>query len=165
MEGEFLEIHRSKPEVDPCGDRGQPSIWSITHCVFLSGVRKDALNRLRTQSAGCLAHRRMPDVFCPLQIFLPDMAGYGFRVLPVLRAFLQFWAIPANIAFALIFPISFTVGSGITENLVLRAQDTIVIFIIYVRIPGQIPFLRHRPFVGKRWDFSTIEDSWPTTNR
>ena len=158
MEGEFLEIHRSKLELDPCGDRGQPSIRSITHCVFLFCVRKDALNRLRTQGVGCLTYRRMPYVFCPLQIFLPDMTGYGFRVLPVLRAFLQFWAIPANIAFALIFPISFTVGSGITENLVLRAQDTIVIFIIYVRIPGQIPFLRHRPFVGKRWDFSTIED-------
>ena len=33
VEGEFLEIHRSKLELDPCGDRGQPSIWSITHCV------------------------------------------------------------------------------------------------------------------------------------
>ena len=121
MEGEFLEIHRSKLELDPCGDRGQPSIRSITHCVFFFCVRKDALNRLRTQGVGCLTYRRMPYVLCPLQIFLPDMTGYGFRVLPVLRAFLQFWAIPANIAFALIFPISFTVGGGITENLVLRA--------------------------------------------
>ena len=121
MEGEFLEIHRSKLELDPCGDRGQPSIRSITHCVFLFCVRKDALNRLRTQGVGCLTYRRMPYVFCPLQIFLPDMTGYGFRVLPVLRAFLQFWAIPANIAFALIFPISFTVGGGIAQDLVLQA--------------------------------------------
>ena len=158
VEGEFLEIHRSKLELDPCGDRGQPSIRGITHRVFLFCVRKDALNRLRTQSVGCLTYRGMPYIFCPFQIFLPDMAGYGFRILPVLRTFLQFRAISANIAFALVFLISFTVGSGITENLVLRAQDTIVIFIIYVRIPGQVPFLCHWPFVGKRWDLSTIED-------
>ena len=62
VEGEFLEIHRSKLELDPCGDRGQPSIWSITHCVFLFGVRKDALNRLRTQGIGCFAERGMADI-------------------------------------------------------------------------------------------------------
>lgn len=165
MEGEFLEIHRSKLELDPCGDRGQPSIWSITHCVFLFCVRKDALNRLRTQSIGCLTCRRMPYIFCSFQILLPDVAGYGLRVLPILRTFLQFWAISANIAFTLVFFISFTVGRGITENLILRAQDTIVIFIVHVRIPGQVPFLCHWPFVGKRWDFSTIEDLFANPRR
>ena len=165
VEGEFFEIHRSKLELDPCGDRGQPSIWSITHCVFLFCVRKDALNRLRTQSIGCLTCRRMPYVFCSFQILLPDVAGYGLRVLPILRTFLQFWAISANIAFTLVFFISFTVGRGITENLILRAQDTIVIFIVHVRIPGQIPFLCHWPFVGKRWDFSTIEDLFANPRR
>ena len=158
VEGEFLEIHRSKLELDPCGDRGQPSIWSITHCVFLFGVRKDALNRLRTQGIGCFAERGMADIFRSLQILLPDMTGYCFRMLPVLRTFLQFWAISANIAFALVFPISFAVGSGITQNLVLRTQDTIVIFIVHVCIPGQVPFLGHWSFVGKRWDPSTIQD-------
>ena len=158
VEGEFLEIHRSKLELDPCGDRGQPSIWSITHCVFLFGVRKDALNRLRTQGVGCFAERGMADIFRSLQILLPDMTGYCFRMLPVLRTFLQFWAISANIAFALVFPISFAVGSGITQNLVLRTQDTIVIFIVHVCIPGQVPFLGHWSFVGKRWDPSTIQD-------
>lgn len=85
MEGEFLEIHRSKLELDPCGDRGQPSIWSITHCVFLFGVCKDALNRLRTQGIGCLTNWGVTDIFRSFQILLPDMAGYGFCVLPVLR--------------------------------------------------------------------------------
>ena len=158
MEGEFLEIHRSKLELDPCGDRSQPSIWSITHCVFLFGVRKDALNRLRTQSIDCLTYRRMPYTFCSFQILLTDMAGYGFRVQPVLRTFLPFWAILANTAFTLVFLLSFTVGSGITEDLIVRTQNTIVIFIVHIRIPRQIPFLCHGPFVGKRWDSSTIED-------
>ena len=121
MEGEFLEIHRSKLELDPCGDRGQPSIRSITHCVFLFCARKDALNRLRTQGVGCLTYRGMPYIFCPILIFLPDMAGYGFRVLPVLRTSFPNRAALTDVALALIFPISFTVGGGITQDLILRA--------------------------------------------
>ena len=46
VDGEFLEIHRSKFELDPGGYRGQPSIGCITHRVFLFRVRKDALNGL-----------------------------------------------------------------------------------------------------------------------
>ena len=58
VEGEFLEIHRSKLELDPCGDRGQPSIGGITHRVFLFCVRKDALNRLRTQSVALIRRQQ-----------------------------------------------------------------------------------------------------------
>ena len=126
--------------------------------MFFFCVRKDALNRLRTQSVGYLAYRRMPDILCSFQILLPDMTGYRFRVLSVLRTILQLRAISANITFALVFLISFTVGSGITENLILRAQDTIVIFIIHVCIPGQVSFLCHWPLVEERWDSSTVED-------
>ena len=46
VDGEFLEIHRSKFELDPGGYRGQPSIGCITHRVFLFRVRKAALNGL-----------------------------------------------------------------------------------------------------------------------
>ena len=105
MEGEFLEIHRSKLELDPCGDRGQPSIRSITHCVFLFCVRKDALNRLRTQGIGCFAERGMADIFRSLQILLPDMAGYGFCVLPVFA-----YSFPALNSFDRCSPCSYIPG-------------------------------------------------------
>ena len=49
VDGEFLEIHRSKLELDPGGYRGQPSIGCITHGVFFFCVRKDALNGLGSQ--------------------------------------------------------------------------------------------------------------------
>ena len=55
VDGEFLEIHRSKLELDPGGYRGQPSIGCITHGVFFFCVRKDALNGLGSQGVGCLA--------------------------------------------------------------------------------------------------------------
>ncbi len=34
-------------ELDPGGNRGQPSIRCITHCVFLFCIRKDPLYCLR----------------------------------------------------------------------------------------------------------------------
>ena len=57
VDGKFLEIHRSKFELDLCGYCGQPSIGCITHCVFFFCVRKDAFNRLRAQRVGCFAQR------------------------------------------------------------------------------------------------------------
>ena len=100
----------------------------------------------------------MPDVLSPLQILLPDMPGHGFRVLLVLRASFPHRALLTLVAFTLVFPISFAVGGGITQNLVLWTQDTVVIFIVYILIPRQVPFLRHWPLVGERWYPSTVKD-------
>ncbi len=83
MEGEFLKIHRSKLELDPCGNRSQPSVGCITHCVFFFCVCKDSLNGLRMQGIGCFANQEMTGIFRSFQIFLPDMTGEGFSVLPL----------------------------------------------------------------------------------
>ena len=66
----------------------------------------------------------MPDVLRPFRILLPNRAGDRFGVLLVLYAPLPGETALADIAF--VFPIPFPVGGGITENLVLRAQDTAV---------------------------------------
>ena len=87
MDDEFLKIHRSKLELDPCDDCSQFSVGCITHYVFLFCVRKGAFNGLQTQGVGCFADQGMTDMFRSLQILLLDMTGYRFRVLPVLRTF------------------------------------------------------------------------------
>ena len=46
MDGKFLEIKRSKFELDPGSNSGQPTVWSITHGVFFFGVGEDAFYRL-----------------------------------------------------------------------------------------------------------------------
>ena len=81
VDGKFLEIHRSKLELDPGSNGGQPSIRCITHGVFFFRVRKDALNGLGAQGVGCFAKRRMPDVFRPFQVILPDVARNCFGTL------------------------------------------------------------------------------------
>lgn len=134
--GEFLEIHRGKREPDPCGNRGQPSVWRITHCLSLQGCAQSSANA----GSGFLCPRPMPDISRWLEAVLPDMTGNSFRILPVLRAAFPHRATLTDVAFTLVFPISFTVGGSTAQDLVLQMRDTVVLFIVYIRIPGQVSF-------------------------
>ena len=149
MDREFLQIHRGKFELDPGGNRGQPSIWRITHGVFFFRVGKDALNGLRTQRVGFLARRRMPKVLRSFYVDVPDMARHGLCTLLIFSAAFTDGTGFANVTFAFVLPVAFAVGGGITQNLVLWAEDTVVILITDIFIPGQVPFLRHRPLIGQ----------------
>ena len=132
MDGEFLEIKRSEFELDPNSNSVQPSIWSITHRVLFFGVGKYALNCLRTQSIGLFANRGVPDIFCLFNIIMPDMSGYGLYTLLILSTLFSDWAILADISFALIFPVAFTIRRCITQHLILRTEYTIVVLVVYV---------------------------------
>ena len=158
MDGKFLEIHRSKLELDPGSNGGQPTIRCITHGVFFFRVRKDALNGLGTQGVGCFAKRRMPDVLRAFYVILPDMARHSFGTLPALRATFTDRAVFANVALAPILPVSPTVGSSVTQDLVLWTENAVIILIVDVFIPRQIAFLRHRALIGQGWDSPTVED-------
>ena len=158
MDGKFLEIHRSKFELDPCGYCGQPSIGCITHRVFFFRICKDALNGLRTQGVGRFAKRRVPDVLRSFYVRMPDVALNGFGALLTLSAAFTDRAAFANVAFTLVFPIALAVGSRVAQDLVLRTEDAIVIFIVNRFIPRQVAFLRHRTLIGQGWDSPAVED-------
>ena len=102
MNCELFQIHRGKFELDPGGNRGQPSIWRITHGVFLLRVGKDALNGLRTQRVGFLANRRMPHVLRSFYVVVPDMARHGLCVLLIFGAAFADGTVFANAAFAFV---------------------------------------------------------------
>ena len=125
MDGEFFQIHRGKFELDPGGNRGQPSIWRITHGVFFLRVGKDALNGLRTQRAGFLAKRRMPKVLRAFYVVVPDMPRHGLCTLLIFGAAFADGTVFANVTFAFILPVAIAVGGGIAQNLVLRAENAV----------------------------------------
>ena len=136
MDGEFLEIHRGKFELDPCGNRGQPSIWCITHGVFFFRVGKDALNGLRTQRVGFSCQcRRMSHVLRSFYVVVPDMPRHGLCTLLIFGAAFADGTVFANVTFALVLPVAIAIGGGITQNLVLRTENAIVIFIVDIFIP------------------------------
>ena len=144
--------------LDPGSNGGQPSIGCITQGMFFFRVRKDTLNGLGTQGVGCFAKRRMADILRPFQIILPDVALNCFSALPALRAAFTYRAAFANVAFALVLPISITVGGRITQDLVLWAEDTIVIFIVNIFIPRQVALPGHRALIGQGRDSFAVED-------
>ena len=149
MDREFLQIHRGKFELDPGGNRGQPSIWGITHGVFFFRVGKDALNGLRTQRVGFLSNVRMPHVLRAFYVVVPDMARHSLCTLLILGAAFADGAVFADITLAFVLPVALAIGGGIAQNLVLRAENAVVIFIIDIFILGQVVLLCHRAFIGQ----------------
>ena len=62
------------------------------------------------------------------------------------------WPAFTNVTFSFVLPVALAVGGGIAQNMVLRAEDAVVVFVIDIFIPGQVPLLRHRAFIGQRRD-------------
>ena len=109
MDGEFFEVKRGKFELDPCSNSGQPSIWGLSHRVFFFGVGEDTFNGLGAQCVGLFAQRRMADILCLFNVILPDMPGYGFHTLLILGTLFSYRTILADIAFAFVLSVSFSV--------------------------------------------------------
>ena len=149
MDGELFQIHRGKFELDPGGNRGQPSIWRITHGVFFLRVGKDALNGLRTQRVGFLANVRMSHVLRSFYVVVPDMARHDLCTLLIFSATFTDRTGFANVTFAFLLPVALAIGGGIAQNLALRTEDAVVIFIVDIFIPGQVAFPRHRTLIGQ----------------
>ena len=123
MDCQLFQIHRGKFELDPGGNRDQPSIWRITHGVFFFRVGKDALNGLRTQRTGFLANVRMPHLLRALYVVVPDVARHGLCTLLIFGAAFADRTVFANVTFAFVLPVAIAVGGGITQNLVLGSNN------------------------------------------
>ena len=107
--------------------------------MFFLRVGKDALNGLRTQRVGFLAKRRMPKVLRAFYVVVPDMARYGLCTLLIFGAAFADRTVFANVAFAFVLPVAIAIGGGIAQNLVLRAEDAVVIFIVDIFVLWQVP--------------------------
>ena len=118
VDRQLFQIHRGKFELDPGGNRDQPSIWRITHGVFFFRVGKDALNGLRTQRTGFLANVRMPHLLRALYVVVPDVARHGLCTLLIFGAAFADRTVFANVTLAFVLPVALAVGGGIAQNLV-----------------------------------------------
>lgn len=103
--------------------------------MFFFGVGEDSLNGLGTKRVGRLAYRRMPDVLSLFEIVLPDMPGDRLDTLPVLCSLFPNRPVPADIALALVFPVSIAVSCIVFQHPVLRAKYTIIVFVVDILIP------------------------------
>ena len=78
VDRQFFQIHGSKFKPDPFCYLSQASVKSITHTVFLFGIRKDTLDCLLTVRVQLLVFWGMPIILNDFHIVLPDMAFHDF---------------------------------------------------------------------------------------
>ena len=100
---------------------------------------------------------RPPYVLRALYVVVPDMARHGLCVLLIFGAAFADRTAFANVTLAFVLPVALAVGGGIAQNLVLRTENAVVIFIVDIFIPGQVPLFRHRPLIGQRRDSPAVE--------
>ena len=72
---QLFQIHGSKFQPDPSCDGGQASVVCITHGVFFFCIRKDSFNRFFAFGIDVFATICLSDLFCQIQILLPDVSG------------------------------------------------------------------------------------------
>ena len=135
--------------------------------MFFFIVGEYSFNRLGAKRVDRLAMGRMSDVLGLLKVVLPDMPGDSLDTLLVLCASLPDWTVLADIALALVFPVSFAVGCGIFKHLVLRTKRAVVVLVVDILIPWQITILDYGTLVGQRSPAEKQDDrsSCPTSHR
>ena len=88
----------------------------------LFSVGENALNSLRTQGIDFLALWRMSHIFGKFDVVLPNMARHHFLTIFAVGTLRAHSAVGANTGVALVHAVTIAVGSGVSQNLILRAR-------------------------------------------
>ena len=125
--------------------------------MLFFGVRKDAFNGLfpllvKIPVLWCIA-----GVIRQVFVILPDMPLYGLYVVLGMRAKLSGGTIRTNSGVTLVFPVAVPVCGGIFQDLVFRANHTVIEFIIDILPPLVSPLHRLRALVSCRENSAVIK--------
>ena len=74
----------------------------------------------------------MADIFGVLYVILPDVPRNDFGFVAALGAICKVGTIFADVTLALVFAVTVPVRGGITQNLIVRAQITVMILIVNI---------------------------------
>ena len=88
------------------------------------------------------------------------MSGDGFFILHVAGALFFSWAVCTDIASAFVFSVPVTIGGGIMEDFVFRADDVVIVAVIDICMPWMTAFLTFWSGVCSRQYSSTGKDSF-----
>ena len=109
--------------------------------MLFFGVRKDAFNGLFPLPVKILVLRCIAGVVRQVLVILPDMPLYGLYAVLGMRAKLSGGTIRTNSVVTLVFPVAVPVCGGIFQDLVFRANHTVIEFIIDILPPLVSPFI------------------------
>ncbi len=145
---QFFQIHGCKLKLHPIRNLGQASVVRITHRVFFFCICKDPFDRLFAACIQLLVFWCIPRILSQFHVVLPDMSRHRFFKALGIRTKMPGWTFLADVASALVFPITFPVRGRVVQRLVLRANDDIIVLVIDILPPFMPAFFRLRPLVS-----------------
>ena len=111
---------------------------------------EEALYRFLALAVKFLHPSRVPYVLALFNVICPQVPRHEFNVIPAFRALAQVRAGGTGTAAALVFAVAVTVRGGITQNLAVRADVTVIVFVIGVFVFFEKTFLGHRTLVREQ---------------
>lgn len=125
--GQLFKVHSSKFKPHPVGDLSQTTIVSISHTVFFLSVGKDPLNCFFTFRVKLHVFRSVSGIIGQLLIVLPNMTQNSFYTVFGFGTKLAGRALSTDFWVAAVFLIPVPIGSAVSQGLILRADDAIII--------------------------------------
>ena len=158
MEGIFFEVHGSKFKPDPFADLGKASDEGVAHPVLLFRISETSLDRFFSLVIELSHSDCVPDVLDKLHVIHPDMLEDSFLMPLALRAFHNIWTFFAYLRAAFKFFVSVSIRCGILQNLIFRADYTIIKRIINIFIRLEIAIFSIWALVWENGNALAFED-------
>ena len=102
--------------------------------LFL-GIRKDPFNGFLAHLIVSFVPLRIAQFLCHVHIRLPDVLRYRLNEVLIPGTQRSGGAVCASLWITFIFPVAVTVGCGVFQYLVFRADDTVIVFVIHILPP------------------------------
>ena len=132
---ELFQIHGSKTKLHPVCDLSQACVSGITQTMLLFGICKDALNGFFPCLVHPLIDRCVPGIICQFLVFFPDVPGNALNTILAVRTKMSGGTTGTDLWIAFVFPVTIPVGGAVIQYLVLRTDDTVEMFVIYILPP------------------------------
>ena len=99
----------------------------ISHAVLFFGIRKDPFNGFLAHLIVSLVPLRIAKLLRHIHIRLPDVLRYRLNKVLVPGTQRSGGAVCTDLWITFIFPVAVTVGCGVFQYLVFRADDTVIV--------------------------------------
>ena len=116
--------------------------------MFFLGVGKDPFNGLLPPLVQLLVLWSIAGVLRQFLIVLPDVPLYRLYTVFGVSAQMPGWTFCTDLRITPVLPVPLPIGGSVGQNLVLRADDAVLMFIINILPPLVAALHGLRPFVG-----------------
>ena len=145
---ELFQVHGSKFKPHPIRYLGQACVSCVSHAMLFLGIRKDPFNGFLAHLVVSLVSLRIAKLFRHIHIRLPDVLRYRLNEVLIPGTQRSGGTVCTDLWITFVFSAAVTVGCGVFQYLIFRADDTVIVFIIHILPPFKSALHGLRPCVG-----------------